>query len=228
MNETEKSLPLEGKVPPQAADEVAMVSHSPAAPSIWNDLGLMKSAWKTAQLLSQSTIMPEKYRGKPGDCLILLDLSGRMGLSPISIAQYSQVVKGNFSWTGQACKALVDGCGRYSRSQYVMFGEIGTMSRGCFLRAWEKTGEVVDGPAVTMQMSRDEGWLQKTGSKWKTMPELMLRYRAAAFFARSECPNLLMGFQTAEEIQDVQGYETDEPQTVHVSLTSGVEKEETV
>jgi hypothetical protein len=204
--------------------ETALVSQQPNVTlSMWNDMAQMKSAYKTAQLLSQSTIIPEQYRGKPGDCLILLDLCARMGLSPISIAQYSQVVKGNFTWKGQACKALVDGCGRYARpSQYVMVGEPGSMGWGCFLRAWEKTGEVVDGPTVTMQMAHDEGWIQKNGSKWKTMPELMLKYRAAAFFARTETPNLLMGFQTADEVQDVKGYEPEEKQTVHVSLTSGV------
>lgn len=204
--------------------ETALVSQQPNVYlSMWNDMAQMKSAYKTAQLLSQSTIIPEQYRGKPGDCLILLDLCARMGLSPISIAQYSQVVKGNFTWKGQACKALVDGCGRYARpSQYVMVGEPGSMGWGCFLRAWEKTGEVVDGPTVTMQMAHDEGWIQKNGSKWKTMPELMLKYRAAAFFARTETPNLLMGFQTADEVQDVKGYEPEEKQTVHVSLTSGV------
>lgn len=219
-------------------EEKAMVQQEPETPatqpqpsvslSMWNDLGLMKNAYKTAQLLSQSTIMPEQYRGKPGDCLILLDLCGRMGLSPISIAQYSQVVKGNFTWKGKACKALVDGCGRYARpSQYIMIGEPGSMSRGCFLRAWEKTGEVVDGPTVTMQMAHDEGWVQKNGSKWKTMPELMLKYRAASFFANTECPNLLMGFQTAEEVQDVNGYETEEQETVHISLTTELQKGET-
>lgn len=225
MNEETTAIPAVGGGVPDAP-QTPELSMTPAQPSVslsmWNDMGLMKTAYKTAQLLSQSTIIPESYRGKPGDCLILLDLCDRMGLSPISIAQYSQVVKGNFTWKGQACKAFVDGCGRYIKSQYVMVGEPGAMSWGCFLRAWEKTGEVVDGPTVTLQTAADEGWLQKNGSKWKTMPELMLKYRAAAFFARTECPNLLMGFQTVDEVQDVKGWEPDEPETVRVTLTSGV------
>ena len=49
----------------------------------------------------------------------------------------------------------------------------------------------------------------KNGSKWVTMPEQMMMYRAAAFFARVFCPHALMGLQTAEEVQDVNGY--DEP-----------------
>ena len=52
-------------------------------------------------------------------------------------------------------------------------------------------------------MAKAEGWLQKQGSKWQTMPDLMLRYRAAAFFARQYAPELTMGMHTAEEVADV-------------------------
>ena len=55
-----------------------------------------------------------------------------------------------------------------------------------------------------MQMADAEGWTKKNGSKWKTMPELMLSYRAATFFGRMYCPDLLMGMQTADEVEDIQ------------------------
>ena len=53
-----------------------------------------------------------------------------------------------------------------------------------------------------MDMAKDEGWLGKNGSKWKTMPQLMLRYRAASFFSSLNCPELTMGLYTREEMQD--------------------------
>jgi hypothetical protein len=91
-----------------------------------------------------------------------------------------------------------------------MFGKPGTDSWGCRLEATNKTtGEIVIGPEVTIKMAKDEGWYDKNGSKWKTMPDLMLRYRAAAFFARTECPESLMGFYTSEEMNDIKGYETN-------------------
>jgi hypothetical protein len=52
-------------------------------------------------------------------------------------------------------------------------------------------------------MVKKEGWLDKPGSKWKTMPELMFQYRSAAFFGRLHCPEILMGMQTLEEVIDV-------------------------
>lgn len=45
--------------------------------------------------------------------------------------------------------------------------------------------------------------MQKDGSKWKTMPDLMLRYRAATLFARTYAPELTMGMHTVEEEQDI-------------------------
>jgi hypothetical protein len=62
-------------------------------------------------------------------------------------------------------------------------------------------------------MAQKEGWLNKPGSKWQTMPVQMMMYRAAAFFARAHCSDILLGLPTYEEVQDVRGYDSDK-QTV--------------
>jgi len=54
-----------------------------------------------------------------------------------------------------------------------------------------------------MAMAKAEGWSTKAGSKWLTMPEQMLRYRAAAFFARIYAPDITLGMQTSDELRDV-------------------------
>ena len=56
-----------------------------------------------------------------------------------------------------------------------------------------------------MQLALDEGWIQKKGSKWRTMPEVMLRYRAASLFGKLYAPELLMGLQSKDEIEDIAG-----------------------
>jgi hypothetical protein len=76
--------------------------------------------------------------------------------------------------------------------------------RSCFAWTEEKaTGQRLEGPPVSIDMAKAEGWFQKKGSKWQTMPEVMLRYRAASFFGRLYAPDVLMGMQTAEELHDV-------------------------
>jgi len=75
--------------------------------------------------------------------------------------------------------------------------------QNCIAFATEKsTGKRLESPKITIQMAIDEGWLTKNGSKWQTMPELMLRYRCASFFGRLYAPELLMGLQSTEEVQD--------------------------
>lgn len=65
------------------------------------------------------------------------------------------------------------------------------------------TGKRLESPLISIQMAIDEGWLTKKGSKWQTMPELMLRYRCASFFGRLYAPELLMGLPSAEEAEDI-------------------------
>lgn len=171
--------------------------------TMWNDLEMFKTAQRMAQLLMASEIAPKNYRGKLADCVIAIDMANRMGVSPIVIMQNSQIVNGNFSWKGTACKAMIDGCKKYKKTYYVEVGERGKDSWGYYLEAIDKDDKTVKGVTVDMAMAKAEGWYQKEGSKWKTMPELMLKYRAAAFFFRTECASLAMGFLTTEEQEDI-------------------------
>jgi hypothetical protein len=61
---------------------------------------------------------------------------------------------------------------------------------------------IIKGPKVSIEIAVKEGWYTKTGSKWQTMPELMLHYRSGAFFGRLYAPELLMGIPTQEERED--------------------------
>jgi hypothetical protein len=64
------------------------------------------------------------------------------------------------------------------------------------------TGDVLEGPEVSLAMAIAEGWYMRAGSKWKTMEKVMLRYRASSLFGRIYSPELLMGLQSAEEVED--------------------------
>lgn len=175
----------------------------PQALTMWNDVELFKTTQRMAQLLVASDTIPQSYKGKIADCVIAIDMANRMGVSPLVIMQNSQIVRGNFSWKGTACKAMIDGCGKYDDSYYVEVGKRGEDSWGYYLEALDKHGRTVRGVTVDIAMAKAEGWYQKDGSKWKTMPELMLKYRAAAFFFRTECASLAMGFLTSEEQEDI-------------------------
>ena len=162
----------------------------------------MKFVFDTARMLSKTELVPQSYRGKPENCVIAIDMANRMGVSPMFVMQNLYVVKGKPSWSGQACMSLIQACGKFENIKTVYFGEQGTDKRGCRVTAKRiSDGDTVEGPEVTLTMARAEGWTNNP--KWRNMPELMLAYRAAAFFARIYCPDALMGVQTAEENEDV-------------------------
>ena len=62
-------------------------------------------------------------------------------------------------------------------------------------------------------MAKAEGWTKN--SKWRTMPQLMLNYRAASFFGRQHVADLLLGVQTEEEVVDIQPVNVTVPNTPH-------------
>ena len=80
----------------------------------------------------------------------------------------------------------------------------------CFAYSVDIYGEEVRGTPVTIEMAYKEGWYTKDGSKWPTMEDLMLEYRAAAFFGRKYIPDLLNGMHSDEEVIDIQHAEVVE------------------
>ena len=159
-----------------------------------------RSNYKVAQYLSKSSLIPQQYQGKPEDCAIALDMADRMGVSPLMVMQSLYVVKGKPSWSGQACMSFIKA--KYGDAEPVYTGQRGTDTRGCFVRVVKPDGTVIEGTEVTIGMAKAEGWT--SNKKWINMPELMLAYRAAAFFARVYCPEILMGVAVEGEIEDVQ------------------------
>jgi hypothetical protein len=95
-----------------------------------------------------------------------------------------------------------------------MSGEGDSLS--CFAYATElATGKELKVPVVSMAMAKREGWATKTGSKWQTMPDLMIRYRAAAFWGRLYVPEFLVGMKTQEEVIDIEQVQvTEQPSAV--------------
>ncbi len=171
---------------------------------------------RMARMYTESTIVPETYKGNIGNCVIALDMAVRMKANPLMIMQNLYIVRGNPSWSSKFLIATINMSGRYTALRYRKrsLGEITVDGHKvenieCTAYATElATGEVLESDPVSILMAVREGWYTKPGSKWVTMPELMLTYRAAAFWQRAYCPEISMGFLTSEEAEDVWGAET--------------------
>jgi hypothetical protein len=164
----------------------------------------MERLMEMSNFLAKSTIVPVAYQNRPENCLIALDLSSRMGVSPMLVMQNLHVIQGKPSFSGSALASMIRSSPQFNTVELNYVGEEGKDSFGAYVSAVRvSTGKVLKGGTVTIGIAKAEGWYNKSGSKWKTMPELMLAYRAYAWFARVHAPELAMGLQSVEEVQDI-------------------------
>jgi hypothetical protein len=159
---------------------------------------------REATALSKSELIPANFRGKVADCIIAIEMAKRIGAAPLAVLQNIYIVHGKPSWSSQFIIGVVNTCGRFKPLKFHYEGEGKDASCIAYTHYIDEPEKAIKGPKVTMEMADAEGWSKKNGSKWRTMPELMLSYRAATFFGRMYCPDLLMGMQIADEVQDIQ------------------------
>lgn len=159
-------------------------------------------AMQMAKALAESTIVPQTYQKNPSNCLIAIEQAQRLDMSPMMVMQNLYTIQGRPSWASKFLIAMINASGKYDMElQFDEKKDKDGKPYSC--TAWTtKDGRRVEGIEVNMQIAKDEGWLGKNGSKWKTMPQLMLRYRAASFFSSLNCPELTLGIYTKEELQD--------------------------
>lgn len=185
-------------------NELITYEPSDAQVSVYSNVNLYGQYLKMAEGLSKTELVPNSYKNKPEACLIALDIARQIGCkNPLFVMQNLYVVQGKPSWSGQYCTAIVRA--NFSNVQVKWCGDKDgpIEQKGCRVIATDKNGNECIGSKVTMEMAKKEGWLNKNGSKWQTMPEQMLQYRAFTFFARIYCPEKLLGLTAEDEEADI-------------------------
>jgi hypothetical protein len=177
---------------------------------------------RQAKMLSASTLIPKDFQGNMANCAIGLEIASRLKASPFMVIQNIDIIHGRPSFRAQFLIAMVNASGRFSPLQFKFEGEGTNRSCQAFAKSRE-TGELCEGPVVTWAMAKAEGWTDKAGSKWKTMPDLMFTYRAGAFFARIYAPDITLGMQTSEEMHDVQEMRNVTPSVPSFALPKAIE-----
>lgn len=167
------------------------------------------------------------------NCIIALNIANRLGADELMVMQNLYIIEGRPAWSSQFIMAAINSCGRFTSLRFelkdlgekeveyqetqwnngrknIVTKKVKIQNMSCY--AWvEEKGSVdengkpiiLKSSTISVEMAVKEGWYQKNGSKWQTMPEQMLRYRAASFFGRVYAPELLMGLRSAEEEQDM-------------------------
>ena len=190
--------------------ELATVNYSNQPISPFSGEAQFVSAQRIGNALCSSSLVPEIYRGSAnmGNVLIAMELSGRLGASVLAVMQNMHVIHGRPSLGSPFLIATVNQSGKFSPLRFRFSGTEGTDEWGCRAVAKDlKTGEELVGSCVSIAMAKAEGWHTKAGSKWKTMPEQMLQYRAAAFWTRAYAPEVSLGMVTRDEAEDMPVHE---------------------
>lgn len=164
-----------------------------------------------AEMLAKSTIVPVAYQRRPENCFVALDMASRMGVSPMMVMQNLYVIQGKPSFSGSAIAAMIRSNPSFKDVELIYVGQEGTDNWGAYVTAINtKSGKTLKGGTVTLGIAKKEGWFSKAGSKWQTMPEIMLGYRAYSWFGRVYCPETMMGLQSTDEVEDVEREEKTE------------------
>lgn len=168
------------------------------------DLQSFELMQRIAKGFATSSLVPKEYQGNIGNCMIALNLAQRIGGDPLMVMQNLVIVHGRPTWSAQYLIATANMCGRFSAIRFEFFGDKKNDTWGC--RAWaieQRTGEKLIGSDVTIAIARKEGWYGKNGSKWQSIPQQMLMYRAGSWWVRAYAPELSMGLMTSDEASDV-------------------------
>lgn len=166
----------------------------------------LEQAYRFAQCLADSTVVPDAYKKKPSDCLVALDLAGRLGVSWMAIMQNVYPVHGRPGMQAVLCTSLINTSGLFTDPLDYEIEGTDPEKPDYKVRAYatrRSTGKVLYGPWITWKLVRAEGWEKRSGSKWLTMPDQMFCYRAASWFANRHCPEVKMGMMTVEEAEEI-------------------------
>jgi hypothetical protein len=185
-------------------------------------------------------MVPKNYQGNPSAFLIALEISQKIGETVLGVMQNLGVIQGRPAWSSKYMIGKINGSGKYhgglrfclsavdeheTEVDYVEWqwsAERGkntplakkckVKNQSCYAYTYNiKTGAEIRGLTIDLVTAIKEGWYHKSGSKWQTMPSVMLQYRAASFFASFYIPELLFGVPTVEEIEDGIVYEERSP-----------------
>jgi hypothetical protein len=166
-----------------------------------------ETAQRMARALCSSSVVPEAYRGNIANVLVAMEYANRLGASVLAVMQNLDVINGRPSLRSTFLIGTVNACGRFTPIRFRFQGEEGKDSWGCRAVAKDReSGEECVGPLVTIALAKSEGWYAKNGSKWKTIPELMLMYRSAGWWTRVFAPELSLGLHTSDEVEDLSAY----------------------
>ena len=151
-------------------------------------------AWRLADILADSELVPKDFRGKPGNCLVAIQWGAEVGLGALQSVQNIAVINGRPAMWGDALIALVRSS---PLCEFIIETDDGTTA-SCRVK---RRGETEQVRTFGVSDAQAAGLAGKQGP-WQQYPKRMRQMRARAFALRDVFPDVLKGIPMAEETMD--------------------------
>jgi hypothetical protein len=152
-----------------------------------------------ATALSNSDLVPPHFQKKPANVLIALEFAHRNDIAPFAAMQSMFVVHGR---VGMSAAMAISLARKHNVWRTLKYKTVGTGNAMAVTATAILHDDTEVEATVTMEMANIAGWSKN--AVYKSIPEQMLKYRAATFLIRSNFPEVLFGMQTVEELNDVE------------------------
>lgn len=152
---------------------------------------------RMAELLAKSTLVPNEFRGNPGNVLIAIQMGMEIGLPPMQALQSIAVINGRPSLWGDGMLALVQSSPVF---EWIDEPPVANGVATCTVKRKGWPNPV--SRTFTLDDAKKAGLWNKTGP-WQQYPDRMLRMRARAYALRDVFADVLRGLASAEEMLDV-------------------------
>ena len=179
-------------------------------------------AQRVGNMMALSPLFPEHLR-KGGqnvalaNAVLVQDMADRLSRPPLEVAQNIYFVSGKPGWSTSYLIGLANESGKLKES---INWEVKGKGDSLEVRAFAKltSGAKIE-YTVSMEMAKAEGWVKNP--KYRSLPELMLRYRSATALIRLFLPEITMGVPAQEEVLDEPTMRDITPQTSSAPADTG-------
>ncbi|WP_418181302.1 hypothetical protein ACNSOL_12405 (plasmid) [Aliarcobacter lanthieri] len=166
---------------------------------------IKNSCERMIEQIQHSNVIPEQLRGQTSSLVEIAKMAEHRNVPFLNLVNNLLFIEGKMGWKSTYIISCINKAkDRFSTPlNYKTVGKEGDDSYGKKAYCYDIKGNLVEGPTVTLKIAKEAGWTDKVNSSWNTLPELMLSYRAATFFGRLYCPDILDGIHTVEELVDI-------------------------
>lgn len=157
----------------------------------------INQAWRIAEMLSKSNLVPTPLKNKPSDVLVVLMTGRELGMQPMESLRSLHVIEGKPAMSGKAKVARVV----RHRDICLYFTFVESTDKVCRIETQRAGMPSPFKLAWTIEQAQKAGLTNK--DNWKKYPEPMLRWRCASAVVDAVYPDLADEILIDDEIDEV-------------------------